>query len=158
MRTPKAGHFTRSAWERKSAFIGNLQRRWPPAEQNVARRALGRRYRRALQALDAPADGRFFHEHTAMDEQNIQTEVDRYIAKPGQALAYKLGQLRILELRERAKRELGPAFDIRAFHDEILAAPPFRLTFWTSGSTAGSTRANWPPGPIKDQLAMPPWQ
>lgn len=62
----------------------------------------------------------FFRKHTAMDEQNIQTEVDRYIAWPGQALSYKLGQMKILELRERARRELGSGFDIRAFHDAVL--------------------------------------
>jgi uncharacterized protein (DUF885 family) len=62
----------------------------------------------------------FFRQHTAMDEQNIQTEVDRYIAWPGQALSYKLGQMKILELRERARHELGPKFDIRAFHDAVL--------------------------------------
>jgi uncharacterized protein (DUF885 family) len=62
----------------------------------------------------------YFHRCTAMDEPNIQTEVDRYIAWPGQALAYKLGQLEILKLREKARRELGAKFDIRAFHDEVL--------------------------------------
>jgi uncharacterized protein (DUF885 family) len=62
----------------------------------------------------------FFREHTAMDEQNIQTEVDRYIAWPGQALSYKLGQMKILELRERARQELGDKFNIREFHDAVL--------------------------------------
>jgi uncharacterized protein (DUF885 family) len=62
----------------------------------------------------------YFHEHTAMDDENINTEVDRYIAWPAQALSYKLGQLKFRELRERAKKELGPQFDIRSFHDEML--------------------------------------
>jgi uncharacterized protein (DUF885 family) len=55
-----------------------------------------------------------------MDEPNIQSEVDRYIAWPGQALAYKLGQLEILKLRDQVRRELGDRFDIRVFHDEVL--------------------------------------
>jgi len=63
----------------------------------------------------------YFHRYTAMDEPNIQTEVDRYIAWPAQALAYKLGQLEILKLRQYAKDQLGPKFDIRAFHDELLS-------------------------------------
>src|SRR5580693_1089673 len=62
----------------------------------------------------------YFHRYTAMDEPNIQSEVDRYIAWPGQALAYKLGQLEILKLRQYAKEQLGNKFDIRAFHDEVL--------------------------------------
>jgi uncharacterized protein (DUF885 family) len=62
----------------------------------------------------------FFHRYTAMDEPNVQSEVDRYIAWPGQALAYKLGQLKILKLREEAQKKLGAKFDIRAFHDELL--------------------------------------
>jgi uncharacterized protein (DUF885 family) len=62
----------------------------------------------------------YFHRYTAMDEPNIQSEVDRYIAWPGQALAYKLGQLEILKLREDARQKLGNKFDLRAFHDEVL--------------------------------------
>ena len=62
----------------------------------------------------------FFHRYTAMDEPNIQSEVDRYIAWPGQALAYKLGQLEILKLRESARQKLGDKFDLRAFHDKVL--------------------------------------
>jgi uncharacterized protein (DUF885 family) len=62
----------------------------------------------------------FFHAHSSEDEPDLQAETDRYIAYPGQALAYKLGQLKFLELRERAKTELGDKFDIRAFHDEML--------------------------------------
>jgi len=56
----------------------------------------------------------------AVDEPTIQAETDRYISWPAQALSYKLGQLKIRELRERAEKELGPKFDIRKFHDEIL--------------------------------------
>jgi len=57
----------------------------------------------------------------AIDEPTIQAETDRYISGPGQACSYKLGQLKILELRERAKKELGPKFDLKTFHDEILS-------------------------------------
>ena len=69
----------------------------------------------------------YFHAHTAMDDENINTEVDRYIAWPGQALSYKMGQMKILELRARAQKELGPKFDLRAFHDAILDSGPLPL-------------------------------
>lgn len=62
----------------------------------------------------------FFRQSGAVDEPTIQSETDRYISWPAQALSYKLGQLKIRELRDRAQKELGPKFDIRKFHDEML--------------------------------------
>lgn len=64
----------------------------------------------------------FLKAHTALGENNIENEVDRYIVMPGQALAYKIGQLEILRLRDDARRRLGPAFDIKAFHDTVLGS------------------------------------
>ncbi|GJL92846.1 DUF885 domain-containing protein [Hyphococcus sp.] len=66
------------------------------------------------QAIDYLAD------NTALSLHNVQTEVDRYIAWPGQALAYKMGELTLWELRAKAERELGDKFDIREFHDAVL--------------------------------------
>ncbi len=63
----------------------------------------------------------YMRQTRCVDEPTIQSETDRYIAWPAQALAYKVGQLKILELRERAKKQLGPKFDIRTFDDEILS-------------------------------------
>ena len=62
----------------------------------------------------------FFRKSGAVDEPTIQSETDRYIAWPAQALSYKLGQLKFRELRERARKELGAKFDIRTFHDEMI--------------------------------------
>lgn len=62
----------------------------------------------------------FFRKSGAVDEPTIQSETDRYIAWPAQALSYKLGQLKFRELRERARMELGAKFDIRTFHDEMI--------------------------------------
>ncbi|HEY7132460.1 MAG TPA: DUF885 domain-containing protein [Candidatus Limnocylindrales bacterium] len=79
----------------------------------------------------------FMVDHTALAENNIANEVDRYLAMPGQALAYKLGQRELLRLRDRARDALGPRFDIRGFHDAVLGqgAPGLR--------TIGRTVERW---------------
>jgi uncharacterized protein (DUF885 family) len=63
----------------------------------------------------------YFHAHSVEDEVSVQSETNRYIAWPGQALGYKVGQLTILELRQYAKDQLGDKYDIRAFNDEVLS-------------------------------------
>jgi uncharacterized protein (DUF885 family) len=68
------------------------------------------------QALD------YLASHTALPLHEVETEVDRYISWPGQALAYKLGELKIKELRRRSEQALGPRFDLRAFHDVVLGS------------------------------------
>jgi len=62
----------------------------------------------------------FFHDHSLIDEPEVQEETDRYMAWPAQALGYKIGQLEILKLRSYAKEQLGGRFDLRAFHDQVL--------------------------------------
>ena len=91
----------------------------------------------------------FFHAHSSEDEPDVQAETDRYITWPAQALAYKTGELKILELRARAKQELGSQFDIRAFHDEILngGALPLdvlesRVNDWIAAVKAGKAPAH----------------
>jgi len=85
----------------------------------------------------------YFHQHSGLAENDIQTETDRYIAVPAQALGYKVGQLKFLELRARAQKALGERFDLRAFHDQLLdsGALPLdlveqRIDTWIAASTA----------------------
>ncbi|HEX4311157.1 MAG TPA: DUF885 domain-containing protein [Acidobacteriaceae bacterium] len=85
----------------------------------------------------------YFHDHTAMDDTNIASEVDRYIAWPGQALAYKMGQLKILELRARAKKELGAKFDIRSFHDAVLGQGALPLDVLDAQITKWIAEQKW---------------
>jgi uncharacterized protein (DUF885 family) len=82
----------------------------------------------------------FMRKSGAVDEPTIQVETDRYIAWPAQALSYKLGQLEFRELRERARTELGPKFDIRRFHDEMLSGGVLPLDLLAS-RTDGWIRA-----------------
>ena len=62
----------------------------------------------------------YFHDHSAVPDTDVQAEVDRYIAMPAQALGYKIGQLKLLELKAKSQQELGDRFDIKAFHDQVL--------------------------------------
>ena len=82
--------------------------------------------------------------HTALSETDAIAEVERYIAIPAQALSYKIGQRKLLELRARAQQELGEAFDIRAFHSAILneGAMPLsileeKIDRWIASEKAG---------------------
>jgi uncharacterized protein (DUF885 family) len=89
----------------------------------------------------------FFHEHTSEDEPDVQSETDRYIVTPAQALAYKVGALDILKLRERARSELGSRYDVRAFHDEILSGGALPLDVLDSRVAAWITAQKSAPQP-----------
>jgi uncharacterized protein (DUF885 family) len=78
----------------------------------------------------------FLRRTGAIDEPTIQSETDRYISWPAQALSYKLGQLKFRELRDRAQKELGPKFDIRGFHDEMLSGGVLPLDLLDSRTTS----------------------
>jgi uncharacterized protein (DUF885 family) len=87
-----------------------------------------------------------FVENTALAPKNIDVELDRYVSWPGQALAYKVGELQILKLRRKAEAELGPRFDIRKFHDQILVPGPLplelldgRMSAWITSQISSPT-------------------
>ena len=89
----------------------------------------------------------YFHQHSAIDETSVQSEVDRYIAWPAQAVSYKVGQLEILGLRDKARQELGAKFNLREFHDEVLdgGAMPLdmldaRVRAWIAAQQSASAK------------------
>lgn len=83
----------------------------------------------------------FFRAHSSESEPLIQSETDRYIAWPGQALAYKVGQLTILRARDEARAALGSRFDLRAFHDEVLGAGALPMDVFEARMRAWAARA-----------------
>jgi uncharacterized protein (DUF885 family) len=90
----------------------------------------------------------FFHDHSAIDEAEVQSETDRYMAWPAQALGYKIGQLEILKLRQYAKDQLGDKFNLSNFHDEVLGAGALpldvlstRIHEWVATQKASASRS-----------------
>ncbi|GAB2511459.1 DUF885 family protein [Pseudoxanthomonas sangjuensis] len=88
----------------------------------------------------------YLRERTALSEHEVTTEVDRYISWPAQALSYKLGEIAIVRLRAEAEKELGPKFDVRAFHDAVLSQGSVPLPVLESQIRAFIARAKAAPG------------
>ncbi len=120
--TSRAGGCTRSGWQTDGPLPGDLDRlgvlsfdAWRAARLVVdtGMHALGWSRQQAIA---------FMLDHSALAPNNIVNEVDRYIVLPGQALAYKTGQLELLRLRAEARERMGATFDIRGFHDAVLGS------------------------------------
>ncbi|WFC41822.1 DUF885 family protein [Pseudoxanthomonas sp. SE1] len=95
----------------------------------------------------------YLRDHTALSEHEVTTEVDRYISWPAQALSYKLGEIAIVRLRGEAERELGPKFDIKAFHDAVLKQGSVTLPVLESQIRAFIAESK--AGPAKAAAAAP---
>lgn len=104
----------------------------------------GRRHRHPRHGLGLCAGTACFADNTALADINIDTELARYIGAPGGAVAYKVGELKIVAMRARAEQALGDRFDIRGFHDLILAQGQLPMTLldakvdaWIAARKAG---------------------
>jgi uncharacterized protein (DUF885 family) len=121
----KAGLSMPSGLEKRSGFYQE-----PASDLGRLRSEL---YRALRLVVDSGVHAKRWSRQQMVDYWNLHllpasdAEMNRYIAWPGQALGYKLGQLKILDIRQRAQTELGPRFDIKKFHDEILNAGPLPL-------------------------------
>ena len=102
--------------------LGRLQAEMFRAVRLVVDTGIHAKHWTRQQAID------YMHEKTGMSVSEVTSEIERYIVMPGQACAYKVGMLKILELRERAKKALGSAFDIKEFHDVVLGGGALPLT------------------------------
>jgi len=102
--------------------VGRLSNEMWRAVRLVVDTGMHQKHWTRQQAID------YFVAHVATTEYNASSEVDRYISWPGQALAYKMGELKIKELRERVTKQLGSAFDLQEFHDAVLLQGPLPLT------------------------------
>ena len=126
---PKGGACTPSTWRRKTAssppvrFLGALQAEIFRAVRLVVDTGIHQDRWTRQQAID------YMLTNTGLPESGVTTEIERYIVMPGQACAYKVGELEILALRRRAQERLGLRFDIRKFHDVVLTngALPLKL-------------------------------